>query len=81
MSEMYDKNNLVRISCAVADIIRANPNIHPYSGYTNPEKLIYTEWGIKDQNTVVLKEYYWPQVEKDKCSHWAPNENWKKDEI
>ena len=70
------------VACFVADVIRHSEHTTVYASHTDiggehgaPE--IYTEWGIKDHEVPVLREYrFLPYVEgqpdRKPCEHYVP---------
>lgn len=72
----------VRVSCEVADVIRASSHVHPYCGRSDltgefgaPE--VFTEWGIRDRDVTVLREHRFPGADlagpdRKPCEHYVP---------
>lgn len=66
-----------RIACEVADVLRhqeARPLV-PVGSLTDlagefGRPLVYTEWGFKDTEQPVMREYRWPKQDRP-CEHYA----------
>lgn len=71
---MHDLSGWVETSCAVADAIRFNENVAPYSSLTDPDgnygaPIIFTEWAFQRTETLVLRDYREPGAG---CRHYVP---------
>jgi len=73
----------VPIPCLVADLIRQHPQVVPIAGRTDisgefGEPCVYTEWGLRDDATPVMREWRYPsrvpgELDPQPCEHLAYN--------
>lgn len=78
MSEQsyYDLEGWAQVPCNVSEMLvhQETVPLGPYSTITDPDghygrPLVYTEWGVKDAEQPVLRNYRWPDSDRD-CEHW-----------
>jgi hypothetical protein len=71
----------VSVACVVADAIRASEFVQAYAGRSDlygefGEPEVYTEWGIRDRDIPVLREWRYPGVDgapdPKPCRHVVP---------
>ena len=80
----YERDGFTPVSCLVADVIRGNEHVTPFSSKTDlsgeyGEPEVYTGWAVetKASGTVtVLHEHRWPSSHSGKpdpyrCEHYA----------
>jgi hypothetical protein len=75
---MWNLADWHQIPCVDRDLmLHSDHTLKPFSSLTDlegeyGEALIYTEWGTTDPDNAVLRDYRWPQTNRD-CEHWVPD--------